>query len=53
MGGWAGAESVLDTAGIPADAPGVVRGSDGHGALEQITRLLGRHRVWERFPVGI
>ncbi|MGW6746133.1 catalase [Streptomyces sp. NPDC055025] len=53
IGGWAGAESVLDTAGIPADAPGVVRGSDGAGTLEQITRLLGHHRVWERFPVGI
>ncbi|MEV0220601.1 catalase [Streptomyces sp. NPDC050704] len=49
IGGWAGADGVLAAAGIPADAPGVVTADSGSGTLEQITRLLGEHRVWERF----
>ncbi|MFE2376142.1 catalase [Streptomyces sp. NPDC059398] len=50
IGGWNGAERVLEAAGIPLDAPGLVTGGDGAGTLEQITRLLKTHRVWERFP---
>ncbi|MBT2365634.1 catalase [Streptomyces sp. ISL-10] len=49
IGGWAGAGSVLEAAGVPADAPGVVTADSGDGTLREITRLLGRHRVWERF----
>ncbi|MGW7489385.1 catalase [Streptomyces sp. NPDC054786] len=49
LGGWAGAEEVFQAAGVPTAAPGVALGSDGTGTLNQITQLLGRHRVWERF----
>jgi catalase len=49
IGGWAGAESVLTAAGVPTDAPGVVTGDSGDDTLAGITRLLGSHRVWERF----
>lgn len=49
IGGWAGADDVLAAAGVPADAPGVVTGRGEEGTLEEITRLLGSHRVWERF----
>ncbi|MFI0218048.1 catalase [Streptomyces lydicus] len=52
LGGWAGAEEALRAAGVPTDAPGVVVGGDGPGTLEKITRLLGNHRVWERFSAG-
>ncbi|WP_033327354.1 catalase [Streptomyces yerevanensis] len=52
IGGWAGAETALDAAGVPAGAPGVVTADSGTSALEQITRLLGEHRVWERFGTG-
>ncbi|GAB2963833.1 catalase CatB [Streptomyces pseudoechinosporeus] len=52
IGGWAGAETALDAAGVPAGAPGVVTANSGTSALEQITRLLGEHRVWERFGTG-
>ncbi|ANH94844.1 catalase HPII [Streptomyces sp. SAT1] len=50
IGAWKGAEAALQAAGVPTDAPGVVLVDSGTAALEQITRLLGAHRVWERFP---
>ncbi|WP_019544903.1 catalase [Streptomyces sulphureus] len=52
IGFWGGAESVLEAAGVPADAPGVVTGTNGTGVLDEIVALLERHRVWERFPAG-
>ncbi|MEV8565472.1 catalase [Streptomyces sp. NPDC051322] len=53
IGGWAGAEAVLEAAGVPADAPGLVIGGGGDSTLEQVTQLLGTHRVWERFPTTV
>ncbi|EYT82415.1 catalase [Streptomyces sp. Tu 6176] len=53
IGAWKGAEAALQTAGVPTDAPGVVLVDSGTAALEQITRLLGAHRVWERFPAEV
>ncbi|NED37310.1 catalase [Streptomyces sp. SID8499] len=50
IGAWKGAEAALEAAGVPADAPGVVVGDSGTTTLEQVVRLLGAHRVWERFP---
>ncbi|WP_073945882.1 catalase [Streptomyces kebangsaanensis] len=52
IGAWKGAEAALEAAGVPVDAPGVIIGDSGTATLEQITRLLGAHRVWERFPAG-
>ncbi|GHK03851.1 catalase [Streptomyces sp. Y2F8-2] len=49
IGGWAGAEAALQAAGVPTDAPGVVTAQTGSGALQQISGLLTKHRVWERF----
>ncbi|GAA1507158.1 catalase CatB [Streptomyces albidochromogenes] len=53
IGGWAGAERVLESAGVPVGAPGVVTAGSGTAVLEQVTRLLGQHRVWERFPASV
>ncbi|GGX28221.1 catalase [Streptomyces chryseus] len=53
IGGWAGAERVLESAGVPVGAPGVVTAGSGTDVLEQVTRLLGQHRVWERFPTSV
>ncbi|MCT9089769.1 catalase [Streptomyces sp. ASQP_92] len=50
---WAGADAVLPGAGIPADAPGVVRADTADTAFEQVSQLLGAHRVWERFPARV
>ncbi|MEU4876523.1 catalase [Streptomyces sp. NPDC021608] len=49
IGGWALGADVLEAAGVPAHAPGVVLGASGSAVLEQVTGLLGSHRVWERF----
>ncbi|WAL93696.1 catalase [Streptomyces sp. Je 1-369] len=53
IGGWAGAERVLDAAGVPADAPGVVLGTGGAAVLDEMRELLSQHRVWERFTSGL
>ncbi|MGV9566701.1 catalase [Streptomyces sp. NPDC003480] len=52
IGAWAGGEAALDAAGVPTDAPGVVIGDRGTATLQQLTGLLGAHRVWERFTSG-
>jgi catalase len=49
LGAWAGGASALEAAGVPVDAPGVVAGDSGTGTLEEVARLLGGHRCWERF----
>ncbi len=52
IGVWAGGESALAASGVPADAPGVIVADSGTAALEQVTELMGAHRVWERFTTG-
>lgn len=52
IGGWAGTEEVLGAAGCPVDA-GVVTGTDAEQVVSGVTELLGRHRVWDRFPVTL
>ncbi|MGW3359785.1 catalase [Streptomyces bungoensis] len=52
IGAAKAAEQVLEAAGIPADAPGIVLGDSATTALQQVTQLLGTHRVWERFPAA-
>ena len=53
IGGWAGAEPSSTAAGIAGGAPGVVVGEDGPAVLEEVARLLGGHRVWDRFPTAL
>ncbi|MER6772539.1 catalase [Streptomyces bacillaris] len=53
VGGWGEVAGVLEAAGAAATLPGVVTGDDPAAVLEGITRLLGEHRVWDRFPAGI
>lgn len=52
IGGWDGAMEALALAAIPTGAPGVLLGDRGDEVLTEIVRLLGRHRVWERFPAA-
>ncbi|MEU1875934.1 catalase [Streptosporangium sp. NPDC020072] len=53
IGGWADAVQALTAAGIDPAAPGVVVGDGGEAVLAEVVRLLGGHRVWERFPVPV
>ncbi|MGX1135426.1 catalase [Streptomyces glaucescens] len=53
IGAWADGKAALDAAGVPTDAPGVVLADSPTAALEQVTRLLGAHRVWERFSTPV
>jgi len=47
----AGGRQVLQAAGIPAQAPGVLAGDDATQLLTATVGLLGQHRVWDRFAV--
>ncbi|MBZ6292297.1 catalase CatB [Streptomyces olivaceus] len=49
IGVWAGGETALEASGVPAGSAGVVVAESGTAALEQVTQLMGSHRVWERF----
>ncbi|WP_431782661.1 catalase [Streptomyces chumphonensis] len=53
VGGWAGGEEALRAAGVTPGGPGVVTGGDPAAVLSEITRLLARHRVWDRFPATV
>ncbi|MFD9561820.1 catalase [Streptomyces sp. NPDC059994] len=53
IGGWNDARQLFHTLGLTADTPGVVLGEDAGGVLEQVTTLLGSHRVWQRFPAAV
>ncbi len=46
-----GSTTVLDAAGLPQDAPGVVVAEPGT-AVSRLAKLLATHRVWERFAPG-
>lgn len=48
IGGWGGAGTVLEAAGVDADAPGIVHGYPGE-VVDGIGELLAHHRVWARF----
>ncbi|MBD3931159.1 catalase [Streptomyces chumphonensis] len=53
VGGWADGEEALRAAGVTPGGPGVVTGGDPADVLSEITRLLARHRVWDRFPATV
>ncbi|MFE0734862.1 catalase [Streptomyces sp. NPDC058855] len=53
IGGTTGAAGALRAAGLPEDAPGVVLGDDTGAVLATLTELLGKHRVWQRFPSAL
>ncbi|MFD9569119.1 catalase [Streptomyces sp. NPDC059982] len=52
IGGWAGAGAVLQEAGVPAGAPGVVDASTPADAAKALAALVAEHRVWDRFPAA-
>ncbi|MFW2242752.1 catalase [Rhodococcus opacus] len=48
IGGWAAGRGLLEAAGIPAEAPGIVIADDASALFDGITALMKSHRVWER-----
>ncbi|MCZ2402741.1 catalase [Paenarthrobacter sp. Z7-10] len=50
IGGWGAAADVAAAAGIEPSAAGVVLGTDPTAVLTEVTELLTKHRVWDRFP---
>ena len=53
VGGTSAGQAVLESAGVAADAPGVVVADDPEAAWEQLAELLPAHRVWDRFPAAL
>ena len=50
LGGWSNLRGVLTAAGCSPDAPGVISGKNPQSVVKGVIKLLGRHRVWDRFP---
>ncbi|MHA4852633.1 catalase [Rhodococcus sp. MSC1_016] len=48
IGGWPAGRDLLVSAGISADAPGIVVADETEGLLDGMTTLMRSHRVWER-----
>ena len=53
LGGWTEPQRALEAAGYRYGAPGVVIGEEPRTVLEEISDLLARHRVWDRFPTRV
>ncbi|MEV6202462.1 catalase [Streptomyces sp. NPDC051771] len=53
IGGWNGAMTVLEAAGIGSGDPGVIVVESGRAAVEAAAAALSKHRAWDRFPSGI
>ncbi|KJY27597.1 catalase, partial [Streptomyces sp. NRRL S-444] len=53
IGGWNGAERLLETAGITAAEPGIAVADTATGVLAALTTALGEHRAWDRFPAAL
>ncbi|SOD73607.1 catalase [Jatrophihabitans sp. GAS493] len=51
VAGWGDATTVLQSAGIPADGPGVsISESAGKPFADELLAALGLHRAWDRAP---
>jgi catalase len=48
IGSWGDGDTVIDHAGCPADAAGVVSAAGPDAVVAELTALLAKHRVWER-----
>lgn len=53
IGAWGRGTGVLEAAGLPAAAAGVVTGDDPGDVLRKVTGLLGGHRAWDRFTPAL
>ncbi|WP_110205304.1 catalase [Nocardioides daejeonensis] len=52
IGAWGAGAAVLESLGRNS-GPGVVVGESVTEVLGEVQQLLGRHRVWERFPAAV
>jgi len=53
LGGWIEPPHLLEAAGYAYGTPGVVIGEEPQTVLDEITGLLARHRVPDRFPAAV
>jgi catalase len=49
---WGSGSAVLEAAGIPQGAAGVVGGNDAASVTTEISGLIAAHRAWDRFPAA-
>ncbi|WLQ37781.1 catalase [Streptomyces castrisilvae] len=53
VGAWGDGATVLEKAGLAADAAGVVSGGAASTVLDGVAALLAGHRAWDRFPPAL
>ncbi|MDE8588292.1 MULTISPECIES: catalase [Micrococcaceae] len=52
VGAWGSGSAVLEAAGIPKGAAGVVGGNDAASVTTELSGLIAGHRAWDRFPAA-
>ncbi|MEU9237593.1 catalase [Streptomyces subrutilus] len=53
IGGWNGAERLLESAGITTAEPGIAVADSGAAVVDAVATALGEHRAWDRFPAAV
>ncbi|MGW7440297.1 catalase [Streptomyces sp. NPDC054849] len=53
LGGWNGADRLLESVGIDTEGPGIALGEDGSAVVETVAAALAEHRAWDRFPPAV
>jgi len=53
IGGWGDVVSALTAAGCDPTAAGIVVADSASDVLDEVTALMGEHRVWDRFPAAV
>ncbi len=53
IGAWGAGVDALEQSGCTAEDAGVVTGEDAEEVFAGVLGLLGRHRVWDRFPAAV
>ncbi|WP_030722022.1 catalase [Streptomyces sp. NRRL F-2580] len=53
IGGWNGAERLLESAGITAHEPGIAVADSGSAVVAALASALAEHRAWDRFPAAL
>ncbi|MFD9310941.1 hypothetical protein [Streptomyces goshikiensis] len=53
MGGWNGAQQLLETAGIGADELGIALGGDGAALVGTVAAALAEQRAWNWYSPAV
>lgn len=54
LGAWGNGTNILEAAGVPTGAPGIVTGAKANDDLvAMLVEALGKHRAWDRAALAL